>query len=727
MQCAKRVLTLCRDEHYRREPDCRFFSLISSQPAPKKSARTKAARSSKASRLSIQSFANLPDMSSADNTAEVDDSVLATASKTSKKPTNAKKTTTTTARGRKTRAKKDDAVEIHEDEPEVDGETAPQEHPKPARGRKRGSEEVEDSIATNSEAPPHKKRTTKTRKRRGSDATEVSQPDADMLDGPEVAKKPAAKKGTRKAPGTRKASGTRGRKGSVSTTTSAATAASTASPAPQIPDDEEIDRQLQADLDRPLSGDEEDTLDAVAARTSQEAEKPTVEAEDPLSHTAKTDFAMFDPSPVEPSDAQIEADLQSMEDEMKPEPVEPDTQPTTEEAEAEPEKSEIIVPKKGRKAGGVRKVSKQTAAKQTAKEIAANIERAQARMTVEAEEPDEIAEADVSFGSTATTVRKSLSRASLGSVASTKGTAKRGRPKKVVSQDAVEEPATSTAANEPEVSSAPDAMETDEEPGQAVAEQTQKRPSNGKRGRPSKKSKTPDEAADEAAPVEAPVEPEAAPADTEKLPSFASTPFKVARKPIPAPKDSPFAIREMPAASALDSPFKIASVAPKTPRHKASPVQSAKQATVSPSPSPQASDAENRPPSSKPNTASSKRPALGDLPTTTPVRHGSPSKQQPATGSLETSEPWTAVDLDLVFQDFHGDQDDAKGAARRFFAKGGELTTAEREMSVEEWVYYNASQAEQKLKFECETMVMAFEREGTRALRSLEGLLVEEA
>ena len=115
----------------------------------------------------------------------------------------------------------------------------------------------------------------------------------------------------------------------------------------------------------------------------------------------------------------------------------------------------------------------------------------------------------------------------------------------------------------------------------------------------------------------------------------------------------------------------------------------------------------------------------------TPTRQMSPSKQlspskQNVIGSLQSAEPWTAVDLDSVFGGFHKDQEDTNGAADRFFTEGGELTEQERNMTVEEWIYYNAGQAEQKLKFECESMVMAFEKEGTRAMRALEGIVVAE-
>jgi len=65
--------------------------------------------------------------------------------------------------------------------------------------------------------------------------------------------------------------------------------------------------------------------------------------------------------------------------------------------------------------------------------------------------------------------------------------------------------------------------------------------------------------------------------------------------------------------------------------------------------------------------------------------------------------------------------DDVDGYLRR----GGQLTTPEKNMSVEEWIYHNAGQAEQRLKHECEAMVSAFEREGTRAMRVLEEVVVD--
>lgn len=726
-------LTIYRDEHYSRSANCPFFSLITSKPAPSNS-RSKTARSSKASRLSLQSIGTaVSDMTSvADMTADIDDSVLTTASnmttasKASKRTTKSKKATT--SRAKKTRAKKNEAVEVHEVEVEQEENVSAPPPSKPVKGRKRSSDEMEDSVLTVAEAPAPKKRATKTRKAQGSNATEVSQADTEMLDAPEPTKKAASKKTARKASGTRKASARSTRKASLATTRS------TASPPPRIPDDDEIDRQLQADLERTLDNEEEgviadadpETKRAAASLKDQNAQQ-VASQEDLLAHTATTDFAMFDPAPAEPTDEQIEADLQSMRDEMGVEPKEP-----------EPE--EIKVSKKGHKAG-TRKASKQTTTKK-AKKVAAPVEQPQSRMPAEAEEPDEIAEADVSFASTGTVVRKSLSRTSLSSINSTTtAKPKRGRPpKKKVSQDPIEVSAEAAAGSGPAVEPAPEIPKADDEPNPVPVEVTKKGANAGKRGRP-KKMQAPVTSSEETRMIvktPAEPEPEAVQLQTETQKASIQETFsnaggspRIARKPVPIPKDSPVATQRKNIPSA-PVPASQLLAHPKTPRHHTSPVQSAKQATVSPSPSPQTSDAENQPPSSKPGTTSSKakRMPLGELPVATPTRQMSvsPSKQQQnVIGGLQSSEQWTAVDLDTIFEEYYHNQDSMGSAdpTGRFFAKGGELTDQERNMTVEEWIYHNAGQAEQKLKFECESMVMQFESQGTRAMRVLEGLVAE--
>jgi len=59
-------------------------------------------------------------------------------------------------------------------------------------------------------------------------------------------------------------------------------------------------------------------------------------------------------------------------------------------------------------------------------------------------------------------------------------------------------------------------------------------------------------------------------------------------------------------------------------------------------------------------------------------------------------------------------------------AKSGELTSPEKRMTVGEWIHYNATLAEEKLRGECERMVGVFEGEGGRALRTLEGVVCVE-
>ncbi|KAI2628421.1 hypothetical protein GGS21DRAFT_243312 [Xylaria nigripes] len=149
-----------------------------------------------------------------------------------------------------------------------------------------------------------------------------------------------------------------------------------------------------------------------------------------------------------------------------------------------------------------------------------------------------------------------------------------------------------------------------------------------------------------------------------------------------------------------------------------SPRLAAKQASISPSQSLQSSDAENQPPSSKPsNTARSNRVGLEP---TTPVR-SSPSKRN-IIGGLQSTHDWTAVDIEMILEDL--DKENALTTSH-FLKRGVELTSPEKQMTVEEWIYHNAEQAERKLKSECEALVMTFEREGTRAMQALEGLVVE--
>lgn len=55
-------------------------------------------------------------------------------------------------------------------------------------------------------------------------------------------------------------------------------------------------------------------------------------------------------------------------------------------------------------------------------------------------------------------------------------------------------------------------------------------------------------------------------------------------------------------------------------------------------------------------------------------------------------------------------------------ARTGNVTSPEKNMTVEQWIKYNAEMAETKLKADCERMVNVFEEAGQRAMRSVEGI-----
>jgi hypothetical protein len=54
---------------------------------------------------------------------------------------------------------------------------------------------------------------------------------------------------------------------------------------------------------------------------------------------------------------------------------------------------------------------------------------------------------------------------------------------------------------------------------------------------------------------------------------------------------------------------------------------------------------------------------------------------------------------------------------------GGQLSSKEKEMTVQEWIEYIAGQAETELRMEAERIVGVFEGEGQRAMGVLEGLV----
>ncbi|TQS38284.1 hypothetical protein Golomagni_01213 [Golovinomyces magnicellulatus] len=150
------------------------------------------------------------------------------------------------------------------------------------------------------------------------------------------------------------------------------------------------------------------------------------------------------------------------------------------------------------------------------------------------------------------------------------------------------------------------------------------------------------------------------------------------------------------------------------------------------------SDAENQPPSPKVLVSNSTLTTPPKTRRVVIVNSATPlsSLHRPAisVGGLISDQPWTAVDADMICVKSPStfsvigltrnvtsvENDPLEHAFEK--ARQGELSSLEEKMTVAEWIKYNAQLAEEKLRHECECMVNNFEREGTRAIRALEGV-----
>jgi len=703
-----------RDEHFKRSPECPFFALINEHlksPAPKK-AKAKRDRTSKASRLSTQSAFTIASEAPEDLPAEEEDSILTTATNaTTKKMGRAKKAPA--AKGKKTKAKKGEPVEVIEaPEPEdddfevkVDVEVAP----KPARGRKRKSEEEpETAPALYIAPPPAKRRATRTRGSTAVDDSIISH-----VDQSQEKPKPA------------------GRKGIASRKVSTASVASTRAP---VLDDDEIDKALEADLDRPLTEDEGEPAAIIPPKRGR------------ASKITKTDHHMFDASPIDIDEAAIDAELEAMEVESKP------------------------LPKaKGAKGKQPRKVSvKQRAAEKKAADAAAEAEcQAEEDRSAEEEAAQQISdelEHSISMQHSSPVVQQKKQRAPARQPAKkASGRATRGSVMSVsehktsIVEDSVADPDLGSG-NETDASMA--SQSTVVRGGSKRRGSTMKKGKAGKKG-PSRnieeivhKAQEPNVEIEEEARV-----PSAKGKKTlhvEEITMTEETYYSPVREmSVPEPEieeEEPAAQPAKPkTAQGRGRPKKVSTQAPApeevapvedkileeeasiqpepTPVAAQPPVRSSTPPPkeLTPSQSPQSSDAENHPPSSKPSalaqslaTPTSSRPRI-PLSETTPIM--SPSKRNVIAG-LQSNQPWSSVDLDTIFMKSPrttGLAGDVLGSAADK-VKNGDLTSPEKRMTVEEWIKHNAAMAEEKLRGECERMVSVFESQGSRAMQALEGV-----
>ncbi|OAA60835.1 Baculoviral inhibition of apoptosis protein repeat protein [Cordyceps fumosorosea ARSEF 2679] len=636
------------DEHYKRSPNCAFFLLSSEpepEPAPKKTARGKAARASKASRASTQSVQSVSTAASEaiaiEEAAEPEDSVLTTASMAQGKKPRAKKATAKAAKGGRKKTKKeatpvDDASDA-EDEGEVLSKPPPV---KSTRGRKRGSEAIDDSMMSTASVPATKKRAAKVRA--SAAESSIASEDTAVPDAPA----PSKAKGGRQS---------KARKASEAVSIANTSIVSLCITAETFPDDDEIERQLEADLERQLTEDE----------FVYEYRRPVTQLDaKPASGTPPKSAAyrMLDPEPSEADEADVEGELKKLQNEM----------------EVDGPVKELKVAKKGRKAAGTRKVSKQTKAKKKAKEPSPPPPSPSPPPPPPVQSIESEVEEDdhQSVVSTDTVVKNIDSVDSM--------TEKRGQTKIRESSVASEDSVDAISYMEPNETPAKDGL---------VPEETEQSP---------EPSPTPSPGPDAQLTSEAH---HAADMNNDDDLLATDDDLQIAEDPVEAATS--------PIATSVAEP-------PSTPGQKISPASSAKQAAVSPSPSPQSSDAENRPPSSRPST-STKRIALAPL-APTPSQM-SPSKRNVIAG-LQSTTPWSAANLDAIFGTPKVGADKENGM-ERLLKQGKELSSPEKQMTVEEWIQFNAGEAEKKLKHECEQMVNLFENEGTRAMNVLESLSVE--
>ncbi|KIX99751.1 uncharacterized protein Z520_04387 [Fonsecaea multimorphosa CBS 102226] len=183
----------------------------------------------------------------------------------------------------------------------------------------------------------------------------------------------------------------------------------------------------------------------------------------------------------------------------------------------------------------------------------------------------------------------------------------------------------------------------------------------------------------------------------------------------PPPQASPTPLKARPFTSAArtatpkPSTDKIESSRPVSPTPKAN-------HTSSPAPSPSTSDIENAPPSTRPASARPPAPAPPD--SSTPSHHRHPNASSPNEGAEMPK--WTPADIELIFAPTSPQKVDADIVLG---LTGSQLSTDEKNMTVQEWIEFIAKQTEEGLRAETERVVGVFEREGERAMRVLEGIV----
>ncbi|KAE8157777.1 hypothetical protein BDV40DRAFT_38270 [Aspergillus tamarii] len=645
------------DEHYRRSADCSFF--VFAQPSGKKGkgSRSRKARTSKASRLSTQSTAS-------EAISELDDPMdQSTISQPATKAKGTKKSSKTKSKNMKT--KKEEAAET---DSQMDIDTADNSQPEPpktkraTRGKKRTSDQVEreevnviDTENFEEVEPPTKKRATKARdstqraSNQNDEVTVDTQPEENI---PED--EPKKGRGT-----TKKKASSKSRKASSGSSTSKTASKS------RVPNDNELDAALMADLEQPEL--EEQSMEVVQKPSkkpkSKKKQKTTPEPQEVVDYVDEDETQTGKALPEEPE----ESDSRQAAAEDKLSHVK-STRKSRGSNVSEPE-PELVTEK-------LSKTRKRSGADETLKdEMNSRVHESFVSVEIPARVPTPVKQLKADSTTKSEPNDKDLKK-------KTKHTEKAKKSKKTSKTEVLEREETPAQQeldpkHSPQVSSTGHDVPEQRKP-QESEEQEVEQPSTRRRS--------------------------------------SRVPPKTAERYSDIPEEKQFA-KTLAGSRSSDNHRMSDSI----DQGNISPLPTSKS---TPSLSPQSSDAENQPPSLKPSATrsyvgspSKQQTVRIPLAPNTP----SPSKRNTNAGGLRTTRPWSPIDIDEILLAGNSDKENVDLSSALNNVKG-DLTSPEKKMSVEEWIKWHAKNGEEKLRQECERLVGQFEREGARAMRVLEGI-----
>ena len=744
------------DEHQRRSPDCVFFTL--STAAQSNVGRSKKGRASKASRMSTQSnFTTVSDgLSVAETDINRDDSVVSIAepakaaksAKGAKKGAKAKKPLPKSKR--QASRKPDDDVQVassylepEDDDFEVKVESASLQ----SKGsKKRKSDEMSNDAPNHADAhsqedvsqgQPRKRRATRTRGSIAQTRNEPSPPstqepevDAEMIDA--NAEPPTVQsQNQRKGKGGKKRSSSRVRKAS---TTSNATKASLRAP---IPADDEIDAALEADLDRPLT-DEESEIEPPAvtkpksrrlSRTKPGSRKATASVAPTRRTTRASTVTVSEPTVEDkyPSltDRAHEARMPTPERNEHVTSVHDSPAPSLSLSQSKITSTQKDSEQQKAQEKKAEKPEEAISAAAAAAAAAEDTKVLEIQMTEDPKPRSRLASKQLSLRSSgASTVSNSLEAMDLSSDIQTssldKQTVRDGLGHET-DASAVKQARTKRGGKKPlpkkvkrgkkgtsKIQNIEDTVHHTVDTALPEDQDTQGGPVDDRAGNVKGVSEDAEE--------------------TEKQ-GIASGVVAVLGKTVETPAEAKTSAREESAAPSIDQP----KILPEADIVRSLPQPLSAVSTPRPDLSPQSSDAENQPPSSRTSKLcpplsmhSPSKSQISRVPLAAATPVNSPSRNN--ISKLQSTFPWTAIEIERIFESTPAADKENSRFDFGMVGKGGKslLASPERKLTVEQWIQSNAQKGEEKLRNECERLVGKFEEQGVRALRVLEGIVCSE-